>query len=382
MCCTHVLQPNVVPFPRHAANHPSPQKHDTGHLWINKNHRILRIVLLVFGLAFCGCAKINSASDNRSRNVTAALLLEEESPMEQVIMWSKTDDNIYQSALLSGNEDETTLLAKVPGIVIHSANQLHRTDASEYNLALCDCAKWEETGFDGGCPAQLHTASGTRLTVTTLALEGMDTNEQEIPPPMDLLPIPVAETEQHRITSFYQSAEITGSIGPYLFVRYRQEVSLCNDNNEIKESGFRVFNLDTRAEEYPLSEDEQRSIEEKQKKEAMETISNSTGFTHVTENDVRLAQIHPIFINGIGFGLGYEFEARSKMNTNENNWHDYSKTVTVQADAIPKKFEPYVIAPAPIRRVQLSGHLTPGGWSNVTGNDLAIQKMIQLSTEG
>lgn len=302
------------------------------------------------------------------------MMLDDADTPKNVLVWSKDAEGGYHTHLLNGNKNHTQRIASVPELLLATTNSVYRLEQNTEQIVLCDCDKWQETNYEDECPAALQTADVSKLQLVPLTMTN-DGVASETTKELELFPSDLEETHSGEMTSFRQKVEVTGNIGPFVFVRYERDAAVCNDE-KINESGTLIFNLETQRVEPLLLEEELRRVEENEKKEAAQTISETTGFSHISESDLQLTEIKPVFFYGLGSSIGFQFEAESQMASSENNWKSYTKAVTVQAREIPKKLTPYVIAPTVVRNLTLSENVIIGGWMPVEGTATKVQSLL------
>ena len=342
----------------------------------------------VLFIAAASCQRHGSVSGN-VRNVAMVMALDEGDTPLSALLWIRDHNGAYQTYLMNGNKSRTIALASVPHLLTAWDSGVFQIDAETDEVMLCDCQKWQDDGADGECAAGLHSATQQNLLLTQVSSvvpddsgddgDTVDTENGERFP-IDLFPFDIESEEMSRLVSLTQSAVVTGTIGPYIFVRYEREYQLCGDEQVNQSHGYRVFNVDKMAFEPLLSDEEMEKVRDVEQKTAYDTLGNAAGFAHVTVDDLTLSEIRPQYVRGLGFSLEYEFEARSQISEKENNWRDYTRQIAVQAQEIPDKLVPFALAPSVVRNIIPSENVTVGGWVVIDGmsesNRVAIEKLF------
>lgn len=305
-----------------------------------------------------------------------ALLLDDADAPQNVLVWTKDDSGMYQTHLINGNKNHTFLVASIPRMLLTTDQKVFELETTTETILLCDCPKWQESDFDGECPQSMQSADSTKLQLVQLNEVNANESSSQGAAPINLLQEETTDIQTNQLVQYKLKSSIEGNIGPYLFIQYALEYQHCNEK-AVTKNGFRIFNVESSKFESILSEDEYSQMEKTEKNAAYETIIATSGFEKTAPSDLTLSLIQPVFFYGLGFSIGFKFEAKNHFETSQNNWQDYSKAVTIQSKKIPKKLTPYALAPSVVRNLTPIENVTVGGWNYVNGTEEKVEAILQ-----
>ena len=356
------------------------------------NRPTLKIALMpIIVTLFTGACQTAQSRKEAAKSIISLMALDDADAPQTVLFWVRDKNSQYETYLVNGNKNQSVLLASTPSLVLTTQKDVYEVSTETHQTVLCDCQKWEGTNFEDDCPTTLETAPLQQLWLNRLTDNDDEQTDEQVSSDdnsvateqrVRLMPFHIEPDDLRQLTSISNDCLVTGSIGPYLFIRYAFEYTVCRDEHRKQGQGYRVYNLETGAFENIPDDDEMIAIDDGERREAFESVRGTVGFGQLSTEDLALVSVDPTFIFGLGMSIEYHFEAQSDMPADENNWRDYTKEIFVQAKEIPKKLRPFVIAPSAVRNLVPVSNVQVGGWSfltdEVNSNRAIIDKMFRV----
>ncbi|MBN2529560.1 MAG: hypothetical protein JXR76_24440 [Deltaproteobacteria bacterium] len=343
-------------------------------------------LVVVFASSVVACHREQSLGVNSegARRMIAAMALDDGDVNQTALYWIRDRNDHYQSFFVSGNKNGAQLLGSTRSLVLKTETDFYEINNSDEEVVLCDCEKWRAASFEDACPAALKTATMSRVLLSSPNKKVVSTRSEastdgeETDGALDIFPLSFSEEELNQLVSLRQHSVITGSIGPYVFIRYEREYQLCRDETVYDAHGYSVFNLDAMQFEPVLSDAELEQVNDNEREDAFASVRGDTGFEHLTAADLELTEIHPEYVAGLGFSVAYEFEARSQMSEEKNNWRDYTKDIKVLAKQIPIRLTPFALAPPLVRNLRPRSDVRVGGWSVILAVSESDRETLEM----
>jgi hypothetical protein len=192
---------------------------------------------------------------------------------------------------------------------------------------------------------------------TVILFTNLDTGEEEkleLGPQIDF-------GRADKIGEFGSEVELVASVGPYLFIRYRERGYSCVAGQSLQTRGFVVFDLEAMQVTDILSDSERKRIAENEQKAAFEIISEDNLVSVLGPEELELTEIVPTYHPSYGVALTYQF---SKSVTFEGqNSGAYLRQISVPAQTLPKKLIPFLLLPQVVHNFMINTMDTQfGGW--------------------
>ncbi|MBN2718681.1 MAG: hypothetical protein JXX14_22740 [Deltaproteobacteria bacterium] len=352
------------------------------HIALKLKPHIWPIPLTLLLIFFTTSCHRNSGSTGDARNVAMVMALEEADTPLTAMVWLRDGDDAYQTVLLTGNKNRSVATATHPSLLLATPASILNITSQTDEIVLCDCSKLDTNDSESVCPASIQSVPRQHLLLSTQTVPAAE-NEIRInadadssTATIDLFPFEISESDMQKLVALDEYAVVTGTVGPYVFIRYERAFQLCGDEKPTETHGYSVFNINRMEFESPLKDEELSQIRHAEQQIAYDSIANTTGFSHLSADDLQLTGIHPVFVNGVGFSLEYEFEARSKLDESQINWREYTRQISIQARKIPDELAPFALAPPVVRNLVAADTVSIGGWTLISGMQESIQKAI------
>lgn len=323
-----------------------------------------------------GTLPTNSSKDGPSgEKIIAAMLLEQEmEPIQQVIFWTKNRDGSPFSHWIRGNKYGASFVASRPGIILPIGNAVWEIAFEELSLPLCDCQAWQQVAMEGECPQAIQTADGSWPYLVNLT-----TGER-----MELIPSPTTTNNQGVFpANFSFQASISASFGPYLLIDHSTKETTCQGNHGGNADHFDIFNIETGQIEEIFSPAELANIQENEQAQAFELLRKDPTVNIQSADDLQFTKVLPVFYNGLGMALSYQFTANSSYGESDHTWGSFRKTITVEGKKIPIALLPFaILQPAMYQLTLLGDETTVGGWMAMTSAQKQIDEMAKYMFPG
>jgi hypothetical protein len=276
-------------------------------------------------------------------------------PIQEVAVWVVDRQGRPSSYWVRGKFSAMGVIAASPGFLMPVGSALWQWQVREEPVTLCDCRAWEAEQFKGDCPGKLDV--GIRQTI---ALVDRVTGEEVLLPPGPGL----ALEEGQELSEFQTDVKLIASVGPYLFIRTREEGLLCGSTHNQTVDGFLVFNMETREPVELLTEWERAGIAENEQQAAFELARGDNLASVDSPEDLALKAIVPGFTMGHGLTLFYEFSVSATFAESDGRpYASYTRQISVPAQQVPAALLPFMVLPALARQFVLDAPgVTLGGW--------------------
>ncbi|MCP4674054.1 MAG: hypothetical protein GY854_00740 [Deltaproteobacteria bacterium] len=299
-------------------------------------------------------------SDKTQQLLLLSILNTAQTPVQNAMYWTTNDAGDQISYWLRGNALQVGFVATRADLVIPWRNALWFLEETETPLTLCDCTAWKINNFEGECPETDGDAFG-------IAIHLVDRISGE---EVQLLSSAETSNAPFRFSEYHAEATPIASVGPYLFMQYKEKGEGCRDNRQYQSSEFLVFSLETMEVVDILSSAEEEQIAEKEQIVAFEQIQADELAAVRHASDLGLVAIEPRYSQSAALSVTYRFATDAVHDSDEGTWHaDFTGSVLVPAVGVPISLQPFIIPPAVVS-VFASG--IPGtrqsGWSIIAGS--------------
>ncbi len=296
-----------------------------------------------------------SCASPSEKFLTGLALSDAMSPAMSAVVWIEDESGTKTSYWIQGKNYEFGIVAMHPELVFPIGESLWRWQESEVVLPLCDCRAWGLQNFKGACPDTLETASRTVILFTNL-----NTEEEEI---LELGP-QIDFNRADKIVEFHSEVELVASVGPYLFIRYREEAYACIAGDSLRTQGFIVFDMETRQVTDILSDSERKQIAENEQKTAFELMSDDNLVSVRDVEELELAEIVPSYHPTYGAALSYQFSKSISFQGKGGETNaSYSRQISVPAQTLPNPLVPFLVIPHVVHSFMINTTDTRfGGW--------------------
>jgi hypothetical protein len=271
------------------------------------------------------------------------------------VVWIEDESGKKTSYWIQGKNYEFGIVAMHPELVFPIGESLWLWQENEVVLPLCDCNAWRLQDFKGACPDTLETGSRTVILFTNL-----NTGEEEtleIGPNIDF-------SRADKIGEFSSEVELLASVGPYLFIQYREEAYTCMAGDSLQTQGFIVFDMETRQVTDILSDSERKKIAENEQKTAFEIMSDDNLVSVRGAEDLELTGIIPSYHPSYGAAISYQFSKSVELQGRGGEKSGaYSREISVPARTLPKTLMPFLLIPHVVHSFMINTYDTRfGGW--------------------
>jgi hypothetical protein len=279
-------------------------------------------------------------------------------PVQNVLLWTIDAQGRVDTHWVRGNRNGGRIIASRPGLLLAVPGGVYEVEERAVELPTCDCAAWEAAGREGACPAVAAGADVTRL----VAVSRLDGEESPITDP--------PEAEDGNGPAFGElasRARVTASMGPYLFVRIDTRATACGAAHDTLSSELIVFDLVAGGAVDLFTEAERSALAGREQAAAFELFEGDTLVDAARPEDLELTMIAPSVLPGVGLGLRYQFSAGSSFAASDGAWGAYTRSVEVNAAALPASIAPFAEIPEALRTFPPPGEgLAIGGFAPIT----------------
>jgi hypothetical protein len=301
----------------------------------------------VVALSTAACATAPVSHDAAVRIPSApahAKAARVEAPPVAAWAWVREMDRTRTLAL----DSEGNVVGTIDGIAIMTKKGLVRVTETKVPVATQPCERFDDKGNelprDQWDPPQAGEA--TRMSLATA--EGS---------------VPFVSPEAgDGANELQHSAEIVASVGPYLFVRESMYAYACGAHGFTSVSAM-VYDVEQRAE-VPMAP--AKSDEAALRKRAALALTSDDGFDPDGEAGVELTEAQPEW-KGASLSLKFQFTAGTCYACGDGAWSSYTKSVALDAPALPRELAPYANPPEAVRKYLAknakSANLKLGGFS-------------------
>lgn len=164
-----------------------------------------------------------------------------------------------------------------------------------------------------------------------------------------------------------------GSVGPYLFVARKDAVYVCGTPKPKDVWTSAVLDLDAQKPTTIFSPAELARIEAEEKVEAAQALCVAPDCFQPKPEAVTLARVRPAFAPDGKLGLKLLFTGEATLAAGDGVWSTGTRSVELDAKALPAALQPYADAPAAVTDHWKVGEVpAAAGWSPI-GDELRNQ---------
>lgn len=258
-------------------------------------------------------------------------------PAEELLLWAVGADGAATTLWIRGNSRGGTVLGRRPGILLALPDGVVEVREREVSLPTCDCAAEPGDGGTAECPAVIEGGATGAVLVAARLPDGDEIGITEAPEASDH-GVPLYEALEF-------GAEITASVGPFLFVRADERSLACGAAHDDWSARFEVFDAAAGEPTGLLSEEERARLLDREQAAAFRLMAGDTLADAARPEDLELTMITPVAGPGGALGLRYQFSARSSFAASDGTWGAYTRSVDVPAASLPAALLPF--APVP-----------------------------------
>ncbi len=317
----------------------------------------------------------NKTAIKKNQEILATIILNAAlTPVNDTVLWTEDEEGRVASYWLRGNANRIDIAVMREDLVIPVEGALWFWRETTIPVTLCDCAAWEIAGFDEPCPEAEDMGQSTKIHLVD-RVSGEE---------LELLPEDSAANDRELVFSAFRGEAVPiGSVGPYLFVRFEEQGSTCdNEGNHLRRS-YVTLDLVKREIVDIVTHTEREKIDEIERQNAFDHMRADQLASVSDPSDLELVGVEPMYGAGGGFGILYRFDAQAVHAPEQEAWRStYSGTVSVPATRIPSLLEAYVIPPPVVNVFSISTpNITCKGWNVVTVTDERLSELWKAFIE-
>jgi len=317
-------------------------------------------------LAGCG-PRVPKSDDDLLALAAGAAVGAEASKTQHFVLWAEKGEE-RSTLWIRGNALASEIVGIRPGLLLPGGDALWEWREEPAELPLCDCEAWQEAASEGPCPAAAETADATRILLHDL-VSGAE---------IELLSAPTVDPAAGpELVYYHGAASPVATVGPYVFVRHGEESLACGAAHNSWSGGFTVWDLDQRAEVEVLDAADRERIATAERETAYKLFDGDKLVDIGSPDDLELTVIEPSYQPGRGLVLTYQFTADASFADSDENWGSYSRSVDVEARALPTALVPFAPIPPALQNLAIVGDdLRVGGWAVFGGTAETMEALL------
>lgn len=252
------------------------------------------------------------------------------------------------------------------GLVLPGGDALWQLDVVDAPFPTLDCACYDP--FDLPASEAGRAEQRVRCTRDTPLAGAMlrQVNGDRLVPLLADLPDDRGTDPAVFEGTLARAFEPMGSVGPWLFLARRDTVYTCGAPKPLDRWTFQVIDAARQAPSTIFSPAELARIEAEEKVEAARALCVAPDCFQPKPDATTLTRYWPAFGDDGRLVLKLQFTTEAALSAGDDAWDSGTRSVVVDAKAIPAALAPYDHAPAPIVELwKLGGVPAPGGWAPV-----------------
>jgi hypothetical protein len=315
----------------------------------------------VLGLSCASKRSVSRGMSQAEKIVADTLIQSALIPVQNAIVWTIDEKGQTASYWLRGNAVRIEYAGARADLVIPLDGALWKWRETEKLKPLCDCDAWRIDDWQGECPEKEDPASIVEVDMVDL----VSSNETAL-----YRPLRAGLESDFQLSELSVEISPAASVGPYLFVKYKEEGDFCRTDRAYLNEGYFVFDLKNGETIEILSDADKEKIKASEQRPASNSAQGKPGSAGDLSG-LDLLAVEPRYDAAFNLRVFYMFGAKSAGERADTaNQISYSESVSAQGETIPEALAPFAVPPAVVNAFAKGAFgVYPGGWSLVAGSD-------------